>query len=99
MEFRNGPCSVCGSQPQFGSTHLYSAEFNDGTLRESAMHIDRLLRAMIQFKASDLHVQTGSPPMLRINNDITALDLPVGRAGGRRRSGTEFRHRESAQGN
>ena len=41
------------------------------------MHIDRLLRAMIQFKASDLHVQTGSPPMLRINNDITALDLPV----------------------
>jgi twitching motility protein PilT len=41
------------------------------------MHIDRLLRAMVQFKASDLHVQAGSPPMLRINNDITALDLPV----------------------
>jgi twitching motility protein PilT len=40
------------------------------------MHLDRLLRAMVQFKASDLHVQTGSPPTLRINNDITPLDLP-----------------------
>ena len=41
------------------------------------MHLDRLLRAIVQFKASDLHVQTGSPPTLRINNDLTALDLPV----------------------
>ncbi len=40
------------------------------------MHLDRLLRAMVQFKASDLHVQAGSPPTLRINNDITPLDLP-----------------------
>jgi twitching motility protein PilT len=31
---------------------------------------------MVQFKASDLHVQAGSPPTLRINNDITPLDLP-----------------------
>ena len=41
------------------------------------MHLDRLLRAIVQFKASDLHVQTGSPPTLRINNDLMALDLPV----------------------
>lgn len=41
------------------------------------MHLDRLLRAMIQFKASDLHVQAGSPPMLRIDGEMTALDLPA----------------------
>ncbi len=41
------------------------------------MHLDRLLKAIVQFKASDLHVQTGSPPTLRIDNDLTPLDLPV----------------------
>jgi twitching motility protein PilT len=41
------------------------------------MNLDRLLRAMIQFKASDLHVQADSPPMLRINGEMTPLDLPA----------------------
>lgn len=40
------------------------------------MNLDRLLRAMIQFKASDLHMQMGRPPMLRVNGEMTALELP-----------------------
>jgi twitching motility protein PilT len=40
------------------------------------MDVSRLLRAILQFKASDLHVQVGTPPCLRINGDITPLDLP-----------------------
>jgi twitching motility protein PilT len=41
------------------------------------MDIRRLLRAAVQFKASDLHVQVGSPPSLRIHGDITPLDRPA----------------------
>ncbi len=39
------------------------------------MHLDKLLRAMVQFKASDLHVQTDRPPNLRINGELTARDM------------------------
>ena len=41
------------------------------------MEIQRLLRAVAQFHASDLHLQVGSPPSLRIHGDITPLDLPA----------------------
>ncbi|MEO0142121.1 MAG: type IV pilus twitching motility protein PilT [candidate division WOR-3 bacterium] len=35
-----------------------------------------LLRAQIQCQASDLILKVGSPPILRINGDLTNLDLP-----------------------
>lgn len=41
------------------------------------MDVRRLLRAVVQFQASDLHVQVGSPPSLRIHGDITSLDFPA----------------------
>jgi twitching motility protein PilT len=41
------------------------------------MEMRRLLRAVVQFHASDLHVQVGSPPSLRIRGDITPLELPT----------------------
>jgi twitching motility protein PilT len=31
---------------------------------------------MVQFKASDLHVQAGSPPNLRIHGELTPLEVP-----------------------
>ena len=40
------------------------------------MDIDRLLRAMMQFEASDLHLQAGSPPNLRIDGKMSPLDMP-----------------------
>ena len=40
------------------------------------MDISRLLKATVQFDASDLHVQVGSPPSLRIHGDMTPLELP-----------------------
>lgn len=39
------------------------------------MEILRLLRAVVQFNASDLHVQVGSSPSLRIHGDITPLEV------------------------
>ena len=35
--------------------------------------IDALFRAMVEWKASDLHVTTGSPPMLRHDGEMKAL--------------------------
>jgi twitching motility protein PilT len=40
------------------------------------MQIRQLLGAVVKFHASDLHVQVGSPPSLRIHGDITPLELP-----------------------
>jgi twitching motility protein PilT len=41
------------------------------------MEIERLLRATVQFKASDLHIQVGSPPMVRVDGVMLAMELPA----------------------
>jgi twitching motility protein PilT len=38
------------------------------------MHIDDLLRKMVERKASDLHLKAGSPPVLRIDGKLTEID-------------------------
>ena len=40
------------------------------------MTIEQLLRFAVEQGASDLHLQTGSPPMLRILGQIRELELP-----------------------
>ncbi len=39
------------------------------------MDMQRLLRAAVQFGASDLHIQVGSPPTVRIHGTMTAMDM------------------------
>ena len=41
------------------------------------MDIQRLLRAAVQFGASDLHIQAGSPPTVRVHGTMTAMNLPA----------------------
>jgi len=41
------------------------------------MELDRLLRATVQFKASDLHVQVGSPPTVRVDGSMVAINAPA----------------------
>ncbi len=41
------------------------------------MKLDLLLKAMLKHNASDLHIQAGSPPMLRIDGVLTAVDSPA----------------------
>ena len=41
------------------------------------MDIQRLLRATVQFGASDLHLQVGSPPTVRVDGVLTAMNLPA----------------------
>lgn len=40
------------------------------------MEIQRLLKATIQFHASDLHVQAGSPPTVRVDGTMVAINAP-----------------------
>ncbi|MBB6429356.1 type IV pilus twitching motility protein PilT [Algisphaera agarilytica] len=39
------------------------------------MNLDTLLAAMAEHQASDLHLQVGSPPMVRLNGKLVALQL------------------------
>ena len=41
------------------------------------MEMQRLLRAAVQFNASDLHIQVGSPPTVRVDGAMTAMNLPA----------------------
>jgi len=41
------------------------------------MRITELLALAVERQASDLHLSTGLPPMLRIDGDLQRLDLPV----------------------
>src|ERR1700684_2150927 len=38
--------------------------------------IDALFNLMFEQKASDLHLSSGNPPILRINGELTRVDVP-----------------------
>ena len=40
------------------------------------VNLHQLLKAMIEKGASDMHITTGSPPLLRIDGSIVPLKLP-----------------------
>jgi len=39
--------------------------------------IDSFFKLMAEQKASDLHLSTSNPPMLRINGDLVRVDFPA----------------------
>lgn len=43
---------------------------------EARLLLDQLLSAMLDQRASDLHIAAGAPPMLRIDGKLCALDTP-----------------------
>src|SRR6516162_1909352 len=43
---------------------------------ELRVNLHQLLKAMIEKGASDMHITTGTPPLLRIDGDIVPLKLP-----------------------
>ena len=42
----------------------------------AAFNFKAVLQRMIQQNASDLHLKVGRPPVLRINGDLSTLDVP-----------------------
>jgi twitching motility protein PilT len=43
-------------------------------VERSALKIELLLEQVIKLNASDLHIQVGLPPMLRVDGALTAID-------------------------
>ena len=43
----------------------------------SRLHIDDLLRTAVDRDASDIHIKSGSPPLLRIYGELIPTDLPA----------------------
>lgn len=41
-----------------------------------SVNMQRLLQATVQFKASDLHVQVGSPPIVRVDGTMVPFEAP-----------------------
>ncbi len=44
--------------------------------RDSSMDVERLLKGAVELGASDVHLQAGAPPMLRVGNSIRPVDAP-----------------------
>ena len=40
------------------------------------MLIDELLEIVRERKASDLHISTGLPPVIRVDGELTRIDMP-----------------------
>lgn len=49
------------------------SRFDAGVSGGSTQQIDRLLSRMVELKASDLHVSTDSPPMVRLDGDMVPM--------------------------
>jgi twitching motility protein PilT len=41
------------------------------------LEVDKLFRALVKLDGSDLHMRVGSPPMIRIQGELRALDAPI----------------------
>jgi twitching motility protein PilT len=64
------PAARLPTQPPIAPNRLvYDTGLAGGTTAE----IDRLLVTMLERKASDLHISTGAPPMLRIDGEMLAI--------------------------
>jgi twitching motility protein PilT len=46
-------------------------------MNDLKVNLHQLLRAMIEKGASDLHIATGSPPLLRVDGSVVPLKLPA----------------------
>lgn len=57
---------------------LYCILFSPSNLKERmvAMYLKSLLTQTVQLNASDLHLKSGNPPIIRVNGKITQLEHP-----------------------
>lgn len=49
------------------------SRWDAGVSGGSTVEIDRLLSKMVDLKASDLHISTGAPPMIRLDGDMVIM--------------------------
>jgi len=62
---------------QAGASEAGAAGIAEGS-RSDDLHINDLLALVIEWKGSDLHLASGSPPVIRVNGDLRPIpDVPV----------------------
>jgi twitching motility protein PilT len=66
-----------GEQPQVPAPDEAGVAAVPQSPQNGHLHIEDLLRHMIELRASDLHVKPGSPPTVRISGLLEPLDLPM----------------------
>lgn len=67
MSGHSAPAAAAPAQPNVKRT--FGATKN--------LEIDKIFRAMIKHKGSDLHMQVGRPPIFRIRGELVPLDMDV----------------------
>jgi twitching motility protein PilT len=68
---------IYGAAPRTGATGGGGAELFEGSGSDD-LHINDLLELVIQWGGSDLHLASGSPPVIRVNGDLRPIpDIPV----------------------
>jgi len=68
---------IYGASPQAAAPGDGDATIWEGT-RSDELHINDLLELVIQWRGSDLHLASGSPPVIRVNGDLRPIpDVPV----------------------
>jgi twitching motility protein PilT len=69
--------SLRKADPEFGRADLQARLEGNGRVDISATlatgSMDRLLRKMVELKASDLHLCVGAPPMIRLDGDMVPM--------------------------
>ena len=75
--------------PKLASVHQMVEEFAARPLRseswvvevrkfvEQQFSVNRMIELMHEKNASDLHIRAGSPPYIRIDNDLQTIDMPA----------------------
>jgi twitching motility protein PilT len=68
---------IYGAAPQTEASGGGAATIWEGSGSED-LHINDLLELVIQWRGSDLHLASGSPPVIRVNGDLRPIpDVPV----------------------
>ena len=63
-----------GQRSASASQIKHEKQSTEESRQEEILHIDDLLRIMIESRASDLHLSVGCPPMLRVDGDLASIN-------------------------
>jgi twitching motility protein PilT len=67
----HAPQQVPGQQQQAPAGYHVPAQAKQKTLSLEEAHIDELLRIVVEWKGSDLHMTVGVPPVVRVDGHLT----------------------------
>jgi twitching motility protein PilT len=71
------PSAAASASPQSAAPIASPGAVTGGALRADDLHINDLLEIVIDWRGSDLHLTSGSPPVVRVHGDLRPIpELP-----------------------